>query len=94
MGSEQSRLEMFEAEFPPPPEGETLPEIWAELGHCASGGFGPRPLDWSEMQAFAAMSGVQLPPFAWRTLRSMSAAYVAGLSDDNPLSIAPTERDA
>jgi hypothetical protein len=86
---------MFEADMPEPPDNETLPEVWAEAGFFSFRVDGtPAPLSWSELQAFAAMSGVNLPPILWRTVRAMSAAYVAALNDDNPLSIRPSERNA
>ena len=84
---------MYEARYPEAPDGETLPDLLAEAGwvsHHPSGSV--KPLEWVEMQAFAAMTGVSLHPFFWRLLREMSAAYVSGLTDDNPLSIPPMER--
>jgi hypothetical protein len=89
----QSRLDMFEARYPEPPEGEILPEIWNEAGALSFRGDGkPIPLTWAELEAFVNVSGHSLSPLAMRTLHAMSVAYVAGLMDNNPLSIAPSER--
>jgi hypothetical protein len=44
------------------------------------------------LEAFVNVSGHDLSPLAMRTLHAMSVAYVAGLMDNNPLSIAPSER--
>jgi hypothetical protein len=93
-GSNQSRTANLEAfDLPELPATETAHLVWAELGHCLPGQHGPVPLSWAEIQAFAQMTQADRSPEFWRTIHAMSLAYVGALTDRNPLSIMPMERN-
>lgn len=65
------------------------------VGWCVFDGMGgAQPLSWSEIASFSKLSGLSLEPWEARQLRSMSAAYVAGLaSGSNPLRPSPVFAD-
>lgn len=73
--------------------GETLQDIWEELGFISRAGDGGiAPLTFAEMQAYRDLTGVKVAPEAWRVIAEMSRAFVAATQDSNPLSIPPMER--
>lgn len=80
----------FGVDLPEIPPAERLAEVWNELGRAGVEG----AFTWAEMKAYADLSRVDLSPGESRVLRAMSEAYVEGMADTNPLSIAPMEREA
>lgn len=64
------------------------------VGRCGMGQGGPLPLTWLELQAFGAMSGMELSAPEARCIVEMSRAYCNELANSNPLRISPMERQA
>jgi len=91
-GSEETRLELFGEMLPELPATETLHDSWLELGCAGFGLTGATPLSWVDVAAFCQLTGADLRPWEATCLIEMSRAYVRSLSDKNPLSIAPMER--
>ena len=75
------------------PPAERLVEVWLALG-CAQEGFsGPKPFSWQELSAYAQLTGANLHTAEASCLVDMSRAYCQAVRDENPLSIAPMERN-
>ncbi len=70
-----------EPAFPDIGEAGYLVDIWHDMGRVTSGGMGPVPLSWSEMQSWQDLTGVVLQPWELQMIRLMSTAY-AGQSAD------------
>ena len=62
--------------------GGYLLEAMQNIGWCGSSGFGPEPLSWAEIKAYADCSGDLEHPWEFQTLRDMSAAYIRGYNSD------------
>lgn len=80
-GEKQTRAERHEGAKGSPPDlpalhsGAYLEAAWREIG-MASIGFGLEPLRWSEIDAYARMTGEIEHAWEARVLRDMSIAYV------------------
>ena len=70
-------------EPPEPPEGgDLLWGVFMELsGARGSNGFGPNPLSWQALDAYARLSGVGLTPYEAETIRAMDLAFMAAWSE-------------
>lgn len=80
-------------DLPEMPPTETVHELWQEAGISGRSFDGsPLPLSWSEIDAYRRMTESPRPAIVWQTIRAMSEAYVTGLNDTRPLSIAPMDR--
>ncbi len=78
--------------MPPIKAGRYLVEAFNDSGRMSVGGFGPSPLTWLEIDAFARRTGAIAEPWEARCLRVMSASYLEGLDlGKNPLGIPPWE---
>lgn len=79
-----TRLARFKeagAEPPLPPiehAGRLLSHL-LDLGLAGSGGMGPTPVAWHELQAWQRLTGQPLQPWQARALRQASVEYVAQL---------------
>ncbi len=85
---------MFGVSLPEIPYTEELAGHWQSLGLARvmpMGGFGG--FEWQEIRAYLDTMGCALSPLETMTLMDMSRAYANELSDDNPLSKQPMERD-
>lgn len=51
------------------------------------------PLSFAEIHAFGQATGRLSTPWEHETIRAMSEAYIVGMADTSPLSIAPVDRD-
>lgn len=76
-----SRLEALKIEgvLPPMPPNP-LPQLltWlVEMGISEAAGMGAVPLSWREINAWCARTGVDLTPWQGRTIRQLSAEYLA-----------------
>lgn len=92
-GSGDTRAELLEYSLPDIPAAEAMPDHWRGLGYARSletGGLGA--FEWQEIDAYVRLTGNRLTPVEAHCLMDMSRAYVAGISDTNPLSIEPKER--
>ena len=70
--------------------GRYLAEAFRDLGRFTSTGFGPVPLTWTEINAFACQTGVISEPWEARCVRDMSVAFLDGIEvGKNPLGKAP-----
>lgn len=78
---------------PPLPEitaGGYLIRCFSELGRIGNNGFGPQPLSWAEIEAYAAATEEISTPMEKRELRDMSKGYIRGLTlGKDGLAIAP-----
>lgn len=93
-GYTKSRTEEHQCfDLPELPVGETLHYHWQEMGLCGSGGAGPVPLPWTEIDAYARLTGSRFPSEAWKTIRLMSERFVECLQDRHPLSMEPMDRE-
>ena len=80
-----TRLQRLRAELgedhrpamPPVEHGGWLIGHLFEVGPAASTGMGVVPVSWQEVAAWMDRTGVHLTPWAARTLRRLSVAYVA-----------------
>ena len=72
-------LERFGMELPDVPEG--FEHLWDWFWELASGrgsnGFGPLPLSWESMAAWAGIAGVPLAPWLARIFRRMDTAWLS-----------------
>lgn len=78
----EEALAKFGLEEPEIPEdGEPLWEWFWELssgrGHT---GFGPQPLSWQDMEAWARISGIELQPWQAVIFRAMDRAWLAAVA--------------
>ena len=64
----------------PGPAGYLAGYLW-EIGPTVSGGMGPAPIGWRDMQAWQDVTGMQLQPWEARLLRQCSQVYIAQLHD-------------
>lgn len=89
----ETRAQSKGATLPEVAIAERMVELWQELGFVRrlSDG-GAAPFEWQELAAFADLAGYAISPIEAQCLMDMSRAYVAGLNDCNPFSIAPMER--
>lgn len=84
---------MFGERYPELPPRETIPDDWRLLGFASTGAMGGAlPFSWQEVFAFSSVTGIDLSPTVARVLVDMSRAYASALTDKNPLSIPPMER--
>ena len=71
-------LEKYGLEEPQVPPGGS--DFWTWFWELADGrggnGFGPLPLSWQDMDAWARISGIELQPWQARILRAMDAAWL------------------
>ena len=75
-------LEAYGIELPDIPDG--LEWIWEWFWELSAGrqyGFGPLPLSWADMAAWAAISGVALQPWLAGMFRRMDMAYLAEMGE-------------
>lgn len=56
-----------------------LIEYWYTVGLCAAGAMGPVALSSTEIDAWSRLSGVELEPWEFNSLRQMSQEYVSSL---------------
>jgi hypothetical protein len=71
-----------------------LLEMLFEAGPTVATPMGDTPLGWSDLRAYAEMTGTDLDPWEARTLREMSAAYLAERENGKHLlSIPPVRKD-
>lgn len=64
--------------------------IWSDLGRAGSNGYGPIPLPFTEIEAYARLE--RLTPLEARLIRKMSSAYVSGFARGKDVfGIAPWE---
>jgi hypothetical protein len=78
--------------LPKLPIDENLHLIWQEIGLCASGPHGPIPFSWTELDAFARLTGYAITPVEAGCLVDMSRAFCNAINDEDPLSVPPMER--
>lgn len=83
---------MYGEAMPELPPTESMADMWRELGLAQMTMHGPSPFDWVQVDAFARLAGYAISPIEAHCLMDMSRAYVNGLADTNPFSIAPMER--
>lgn len=75
---------------PPVAAGGQLIEWFFDVGPVAAGGMGPVPLAYTDLQAWAQITGAPLEPWQATTLRRMSRAYVAELrTAEDPAAVPP-----
>jgi hypothetical protein len=77
-----------------PPELDTPPipawalhivEWWGELNAARGGnGMGPNPIGWTDLAAWAALTGTEPSPFEVRTLLALDQAWLAAQSRARP----------
>ena len=61
----------------PCPESLTyLWNWWAGLAARRGGGFGPRPISWQDLEAWARLTGIALSPFELEVLSDLEQAYL------------------
>ncbi len=65
--------------MPPITAGMHLLEWFLDVGPVAPGAMGPVPIGYTDLQAWAQLSGTPLQPWQAATLRRMSRAYAAEL---------------
>ena len=53
------------------------------LGWTTGTGFGPSPLTWAEIDAYARCTGDLKEPWEFQTIRDMSMAYIVGYQSDS-----------
>ncbi len=76
--------------MPPPGPAAYLLEYFWDIGPSASGGMGPTPLTWAEIQAWQHVTGTPLRPWEARTLRRLSHEYINTLqASADPAAPAP-----
>jgi hypothetical protein len=81
--------------MPPLDAGQYLADAFGEIGRITSTGFGPVPLTWAEIDAYARQTGTLSEPWEARCLRAMSHAYLEGLEiGKNALGREPWSDDA
>lgn len=75
---------LFTEPAPPDDDGGTGMIIWNwffELnGGRQNGGFGPSPLSWGDMAAWAQLTATPLQPWHVQILRDMDNAYMSALA--------------
>lgn len=65
-----------------PDEGEYLWNWFQELSSGrGNNGFGPSPLGWSDIEAWARLTALLLTPYETLTLRSMDVAWLTASAD-------------
>lgn len=65
-----------------PPGGELYWEWFHELSAGrGSSGFGPLPLSWPDMAAWATISGIELQPWQADIFRAMDQAWLKAVAD-------------
>jgi len=85
---------MYGDDYPELPASESLVDYWRDIGFASPAPMGGAfPISWRDVQAFKEAGGYDISPCEARCLVDMSRAYVQGMLDDHPLSIAPMERD-
>lgn len=71
-------LRRFRLEQPAIPEG--FEDVWAWFWELHQGrghtGFGPLPLSWGDMAAWAGISGIRAAPWLIRLFRAMDTAWL------------------
>lgn len=71
-------MRRFGLEEPEIPEG--FEQVWAWFWELAQGrgstGFGPLPLAWADMTAWAHMGGIELAPWLGKLFRRMDLAWL------------------
>lgn len=60
-------------------DAEYLILYWQDLNLCSVGAMGPVPLSATEIYSWSALSGVELEPWEFNSLRQMSQNYVSYL---------------
>lgn len=73
--------------------------LWLlQIGPLASGGMSAAPVAWTEIQAWAAITGYRPTPWEADTLMILSRAYLAQVQDSNgervPAPYAPVQENA
>lgn len=86
-------MSLYGETLPELPASERLAELWQQLGYAKSGLNGAQPFDWTELQAFEAMTQSGLHPAEASCLVEMSRAYCVEVANGNPLRKSPMERD-
>ena len=67
-----------------PPGGEELWNWFWELGSGrGSSGFGPLPISWGDMAAWARLAGLDMQPWEAAILRRMDAAWLDAWARDH-----------
>ena len=78
-------LTAFGLDEPEIPDGGEL--LWEWFWEMASGrgssGFGPQPLSWQDMVAWASISGIELQPWQAVIIRSMDRAWLAAVAEQS-----------
>ncbi|GAA6162568.1 hypothetical protein NBRC116590_02720 [Pelagimonas sp. KU-00592-HH] len=69
----------FPPRLPPIEAGEHVYNAFLELEKVASNGFGLMPISWTEIDAYARLTGEIRTPLEAQLVRNMSKAYIEGL---------------
>lgn len=65
-----------------PPDGDVLWQWFWELSSArASSGYGPQPVGWADMAAWARLTGIDLAPWQALALRRMDETYLKTCAD-------------
>lgn len=62
--------------MPPNPAPHLISRL-TEIGITESGGMGPAPLSWREIEAWQRLTNVQIAPWEARLMRKLSLEYLA-----------------
>ena len=74
--------------------GQYLLDALFEVGPVSQDGMGNwRPISWTDLQAYASLTGAIGERWEMHTVMRMSKAYLKGISDKEPLSIPPCLRE-
>lgn len=65
----------------PPNSVPYLTDWLFEIGPTVSGGMGPSPIGWRDMEAWQALTGVELLPWEAKLLRRLSYDFIAQMQD-------------
>ena len=84
---------MFGERYPELPHTENMIDHWRDIGFVRQLQGGLAALEWQEIEAYKSAMGCDFSPIEALTLVEMSKAYVSCISDTNPLSIEPMERN-
>lgn len=77
-----ARLGLAEPDIPP--DGALLWSWWRELASGrGNNGFGPLPISWADMDAWARLTGTPLSPWQAGTLRDMDNAFLARVAEQS-----------
>ena len=75
--------------FPPLDGMDGMADALADLGFAAAGFSGAAAFSWTEIAAWASLTGARLSPWEASTLRAASAAYAAQLSISHHANVPP-----